>query len=74
MNLKDEKRKEVDIQERIRAREIVQTIMDYGVSQDQIKQIIYLLALEVEDPEIFRGVSSLISQEENNQTKILGGE
>ena len=74
MNPKDDKRTEVDIQERIKAREITQTIMDYGVSQDQIKQIIYLLALEVEDPEIFRGVSSLISQEQNKQSQILGGE
>lgn len=74
MNSKDDKRTEIDIQERIKAREITQTIMDYGVSQDQIKQIIYLLALEVEDPEIFRGVSSLISQKENKQSQILGGE
>ena len=65
---------EVCIEERIKAREIVQTILDYGVSQDQIKQLIYLLALEVEDPKIFRGVSSLISQNNNENSTILEGE
>ena len=64
---------EDSIMERVKAREIVQTIMEYGVSQGQIKQIIYLLSLEVEDPKIFKGVSSLMSQTEN-QTKILQGE
>ena len=74
MNLKNEETEE-DIQERIKAREIVQTILQHGVSQEQIKQIIYLLSLEVEDPKIFRGVSSLISQHKpKNVSKILGGE
>ena len=31
------------------AREVVHEIMNYGVSQQQIKQIINLLALELED-------------------------
>ena len=65
---------EADIQERIKAREIVQTVLEYGVSQEQIKQMIYLLSLEVEDPEIFRGVSSLISKTKQQTPKILGGE
>ena len=65
---------EISIEERIKSREIVQTILDYGVTQDQIKQMIYLLALEVEDPKIFRGVSSLISQNNNESSTILGGE
>ena len=70
-----EEQTEQDIEERIKAREIVQSVLQYGVSQEQIKQIIYLLALEAEDPEIFRGVSSLISQNKiENKTTILGGE
>ena len=75
MELGKKANEEISVEERIKSREIVQTILEYGVSQDQIKQMIYLLALEVEDPKIFRGVSSLISQNtDENKSKILGGE
>ncbi len=44
------KNKEEDrLEEGIVAREIVKTVMDYGVSQYQIKKIIYLLSMELED-------------------------
>jgi hypothetical protein len=42
---------EVDVKDKIKAREIVQEIICHGVSQQQIQQIIYLLALELEDRE-----------------------
>mgnify|MGYP001164142039 CR=1 FL=1 len=44
-NLKEEKRA-IDS---IKAREIVQEILKFGVSQHQLTKIIYLLALELED-------------------------
>jgi len=75
MELGKKANEEVSVEERIKAREIVQTVLQYGVTQDQIKQMIYLLALEVEDPRIFRGVSSLISQNtDEKKSQILGGE
>ena len=42
---------EAGVKDKIKAREIVQEIIHHGVSQQQIQQIIYLLALELEDRE-----------------------
>ena len=42
---------EKDVNDNIKAREITQEIIRHGVSQQQIEQIIYLLALELEDRE-----------------------
>ena len=42
------------------AREIVQEIMKYGVSQDQIKKVIRLLALELENNALMRRVCKAI--------------
>ena len=57
--------KQVDILQNAVAREIVQEIMNYGVSQQQIIQIINLLALELEDNKLMRSISDLC----NNKTK-----
>tara|TARA_Y100000593_G_C4298716_1_gene332158 strand:+ start:1791 stop:2039 length:249 start_codon:yes stop_codon:yes gene_type:complete len=40
---------EVLIEDRIQAREIVQEILNFGVSQQQMLHIAYLLVLELED-------------------------
>lgn len=50
------------------AREIVHEIMDFGVSQQQIKQIINLLALELEDNNLMRSIVGLIK---SNKTEKL---
>lgn len=70
--MKKQDETEENILENAKAREIVQTVLDYGVSQNQIKQLIYLLALEVEDPKIFKGVSDIMKQKQTSN--ILGGE
>jgi len=44
-NIKEEEK----LQQSIIARDIVKTVLDYGVSQYQIQKIIYLLTLELED-------------------------
>ena len=64
---------EKDLLEKAKAREIVQTIMDFGVSQNQIIQIIYLLSLELENIDFARQVSALISElkKQNNKKKLL---
>tara|TARA_B100000886_G_C20107206_1_gene360364 strand:+ start:180 stop:398 length:219 start_codon:yes stop_codon:yes gene_type:complete len=50
------------------AREIVHEIMNFGVSQQQIKQIINLLALELEDNNLMRSIVGLIK---SNKTEKL---
>ena len=40
---------EMDIRDRARCREIVQEILNFGVSQKQIVQLVYLLSLELEN-------------------------
>ena len=56
--------------ENIRAREIVQTIMDYGVTQNQIKKILEFLAMELEDRKIMLEVCEILSEDsEMNSVK-----
>ena len=50
------------------AREIVHEIMNFCVSQQQIKQIINLLALELEDNNLMRSIVGLIK---SNKTEKL---
>ena len=54
-----------NVLESARAREIVQVILDFGVSELQKKKIIKLLALELEDLKMMQNISSLIDQDTN---------
>ena len=65
-NISDEE--QVDILQAAAAREIVQEIMNFGVSQQQIVQIINLLALELEDNNLMRSIVGLCK---NNKTEKL---
>tara|TARA_B100000212_G_scaffold282436_1_gene222537 strand:+ start:240 stop:449 length:210 start_codon:yes stop_codon:yes gene_type:complete len=58
-----------NVLESAKAREIVQTIMDFGVTQYQIKKIIKMLSLELEDMNIARNISSIIEEKDSDQTK-----
>jgi len=40
---------EIDLKDRAKSREVVQEILNFGVSQNQIIQIVYLLSLELEN-------------------------
>ena len=51
---------EEEIADRAKAREIVQTVMDYGVNQNQIYQMIFLLSLEIENQEHVKQITSLV--------------
>jgi hypothetical protein len=48
------------VQESIKAREITQEILKFGVSQYQITKIIYLLALELENRDALEGVAEVV--------------
>lgn len=50
---------QVDLLKSAVSREIVQEIMNYGVTQSQILNIINLLALELEDNKLMRSISDL---------------
>ena len=56
------------ILENAAAREIVHEIMNFGVNQKQIVQIINLLALELEDNNLMRSIVDLCK---NNKTEKL---
>ena len=52
---------ELDIKDRSKSREIIQVVLDYGVNQNQIYHMIYLLALELEQPDHMKEVTKLIN-------------
>ena len=59
-----------------KSREIVQEILKFGVTQSQMKSIIGLLALELEDRELMINIRNTIDPGEsevsdNNHVKIL---
>tara|TARA_B100000424_G_scaffold237903_1_gene203658 strand:+ start:94 stop:312 length:219 start_codon:yes stop_codon:yes gene_type:complete len=59
---------QVDVLQRSVSREIVQEIMNYGVTQQQILHIINLLALELEDNNMMRSIVGLCK---SNKTEKL---
>ena len=66
---------EVDIQDKIKAREIVQSVLDYGVSQKQVVQIIKLFALELDDINLMKEITGIITQSrEGAKSSIITGE
>ena len=49
--------------EKVKCRAIVGEILDFGVSQEQIKTIINLLAFELEDRDLMLRINELFSAE-----------
>ena len=68
----DEERKAAELLE---CREIVKTIMEYGVTQKQIIQICRLLSLELENTRDMKRLSSLtndiLSMETSNEQTVI---
>jgi hypothetical protein len=60
---------EADVKDNIKAREIIQEIIHHGVSQQQIQQIIYLLALELEDREMMLQLIEVTEGSKNDSTE-----
>ena len=50
------------IKDKIQAREIVQTVLEYGVNQSQIEQMIYLLSMELENVDLMKQLTQTITQ------------
>ena len=53
-----------DVMYRIKAREIVQAILDYGISQEQTVYIIKLLTLELEDVHVMQKINEFLDGSE----------
>ena len=63
------------IKDKAKAREIVQTVLDYGVNQTQITQMIYLLSMELENHDLMKQITNLITQSrEGTKSNIITGE
>ena len=63
------------IKDKIKSREIVQTILEYGVNQSQLEQMIYLLAMELENVSLMKELTTSITQSrEGTKSKIITGE
>ena len=72
MSEDNKKVSEKDASETFISRQIVQEIMDYGVSQFQIAKIIELLALELENRDIMVKIRDIIENNTaNNTTGII---
>jgi len=61
MNLENEGLTVKDIKRKAEMRNLVQTILDYGVNNNDIKNIIYFLALELEEVELMQDVTQMLT-------------
>jgi hypothetical protein len=68
MNTEDTTLTVKELKRKAEMRDLVQTIMDYGVNNTDIKNIIYFLALELEEVELFQGIPKLINSTTKSQT------
>ena len=59
---------EKEFEEKIKSRQIVNEILDFGVSQDQILQVMYLLSLNLENNAHMNRISSIIKEIQNANT------
>lgn len=63
------------IKDKIKSREIVQTVLQYGVNQAQIEQMIYLLSMELENVDLMKKLTQTITQSrEGTKSNIITGE
>ena len=66
---------ERQLKDSIKAREITQEILNFGVNQFQIAKIISLLSLELENREVLQGVCDaikpLLEESDDNNSNII---
>ena len=54
---------DLDVLERAKCREIISEILNFGVNQTQIRALIKLLAMELEDRELMISIVNTLSNE-----------
>ena len=62
-------KEEEQLERAIISREIVKSILDYGVSQYQIQKIIYLLTMELEDRNLADSLHQLLNEVLDSSTE-----
>ena len=63
------------VKDKIKAREIIQTVLEYGVNQAQIEQMIYILAMNLENVNLMKDLTQSITQSrEGTKSNIITGE
>ena len=67
--MSNENNNDPEILESLKSREIVSEILNFGVTQYQIKKIIKFLSLELEDLKLMRDISSLLENEKEDEDK-----
>lgn len=68
-------KEENHIKDKAKAREIIQTVLDYGVNQVQITQMIYLLSMELDNIDLMKQITNSITQSrEGTKSNIITGE
>tara|TARA_Y100000034_G_C6842799_1_gene381446 strand:- start:946 stop:1179 length:234 start_codon:yes stop_codon:yes gene_type:complete len=66
---------EAKLQDKIKAREIVQSVLEYGINENQKMQIIYLFALELENTELMKNITQQVNQSQKGaSSSIITGE
>lgn len=65
----NKKNSDPEVLESLKSREIVSEILNFGVTQYQIKKIIKFLSLELEDLKLMRDISSLLENEKEDEDK-----
>ena len=68
--MKEKENSDGDVLDSIRAREIVQEILNFGVNETQKKKIIKFLSLELEDRDVMIKICSAIEGEEQSKIEI----
>tara|TARA_X000000950_G_scaffold265540_1_gene339939 strand:+ start:1820 stop:2053 length:234 start_codon:yes stop_codon:yes gene_type:complete len=68
-------KEESHLEDKIKAREIIQTVLEYGVNQVQIEQMIYILAMNLENVSLMKELTQSITQSrEGTKSNIITGE
>lgn len=67
--MSNENNNDPEVLESLKSREIVSEILNFGVTQYQIKKIIKFLSLELEDLKLMRDISSLLENEKEDEDK-----
>ncbi len=66
---------EQSIKDKVKAREIVQTVLDYGINQTQLEQMIFLFAMELDNVDLMKDLTKIINQSrEGTKSNIITGE
>lgn len=68
--IKKENIKDEDVLDSVKAREIVQEIMNFGVNDFQIRKIIKFLSLELLDRETMLNICSALDEEQKTKIEL----